>query len=371
MILPNTELAIQRHYSVDPSREFAESVLDKEFLELTAEERLVVDGILSYAYRRGFDEDELRGADALATIADAAENAFTVAGGTDLHQPRKISFAHEPAELSFLFDQMIRSATNTTDFVGTGDIFRHGPERRERLTRFATDLDDHTYLSLKGSTGAGTFALDFAIGHITDKDWARNKGEMWRIGFDILGEGDNKTLRILRSGSAMTARKIGSKEKQEVAKQFRKEHGISVSRALALTTLFVAHFDPDIKEIVAPSLAKIRDPLLGIRKSRSGINFNYDSFWMGFGFSEPDEDGWMHLNNAGESFYNAVLDIEHTGTGMNGGELPGVLEMLDAVSRLASTRTEECHRLRTHADDLPAEDMRQSVMAHRKMLSRV
>lgn len=370
MILPNTELAARRHYLIDSSRAFSELVLDESFPELDTGSRLVLDGLLSYAYRRGFDEEGLRSPDALDIIAGAAENIVSLVEGTSVYQPRKFSFVHKPLNLASLFEQAANSASNAASFVGTTDIFRRRPERGERLTRFVTNLDDQTYLSLKGSTGAGAFALDFSIGHIVEKDWARNRGEIWRVGFDILGEGSNKTLRILRSGSVMTAKKKGSEEKQKVARKFRKEHGISVSRALALTTLFVAHFDPDIKEIVAPSLLNVRDPLLGIRKSRCAINFDYDSFWMGFGFSEPDKDGWMHLASTGESFYNAVLDIEHTGTGMNGGELSGVLEMLAAVDGLTSTRTEALHQIRTHANDLPNEDMHESVLAHKKMLGR-
>ena len=252
-------------------------------------------GLAAYALSRGFPVDKLSTDQGIEVMTSWKEGLLALSDGAGIHNRNNYIFPHAPVDLITLRDSALTAAALTSNFIGTSEIFAKRTDRSDRLTRFAADIDDDLYVSLKGSTGVGNFAVDLAIGKTNSEDWGRSKGEMWRVGFDIVELEGKKVFRFLRAGSAMTNRKIGHEEKQNVAKEFRKRYGVSVGRALGLSLMFIAHSDPEVEKIMAPTNGVFHDPLQSLGRSRGSIKFDYQGYWKRLGFTGCDAHGWMSL----------------------------------------------------------------------------
>ncbi len=359
MIIPDIDLARRRSVRYDENLLLAKQI----YPEISSSKDSIGRGIASFAISRGFLPDDLMSGAGRQALDEWIADLNELVGSGYIHNAGSYVFSLPVTNLDTLKYRATRSARLTSEFVGTAEIFQKREDRSEQLTRFTSNIDNETYLSLKGSTGVGNFAADLAIGASCDGDWARTKGEMWRVGFDIIEQDGDRILRILRAGSAMSRNKTGSEAKRQLAESFRRKYGISVSRALALGLLLTAHADPEIDSIYAATLDVYRDRTQTLGRTHSSIKFDYETFWHGFGFDEKNSDGWMTLSNNPDVFYDSVLG----GSGMHGGEQAGVSMIIDKIQDMKSTRTDTPHALPALSDHNDPTEVLAAMRYHRRM----
>ncbi len=368
MILPDLERARLASTAYDANRTGANSVIeniDRHVAIDQLEQPVLLEGFVSYLLSRGFSPESLASEDGSRMVMSTYNSLSKLYSGHELHNPDSFIYSAGPASLESLTQTIHDGALATSAFVGTSALFMKRPLRSERLTRFAVDVSDGLYLSVKGSTGVGNLALDIAMGVIDEKDWARNKGECWRIGFDVqVDQNDMRTFRFLRAGSGIDRHSPNVVQKRQALDEFFREYGARAPRAMALAVLFMAHF-AEVDEIIAPTSTVFYDPLVTHARSTHKIAFGYREFWKRLGFGVPDRDGWMKIKNSPEEFYSSVIDTRRTGEGMHGGEQRALCKILELVQAMESTRTEDRHSMPTAAANHSDAAVLSSITGHR------
>lgn len=185
------------------------------------------------------------------------------------------------------------------------DIFK------EHQTIYKAQLPAPGYfVSVKGGTGSGTFALDIAIGFDGDNPDKKHGGELWRVGFDIevdaQGEG---FFRIVRTGSGQrSANNEALKERNKKIVQGYYEHFTTPPHRLlmfaALEIAYALGFDK-VKGLSTEGGDKIST----LGNSKSPID--YSAYMSGIGLI-PRDGNWFETHTLQEDFYTIIKDYWFT-----------------------------------------------------------
>lgn len=301
--------------------------------------RVMGQAITSYFLMHGaLAEDRLQNSD-LSTIAEAIDGIAEVVGDTPIYKDGQFKYFYRPnGDINELSQQVMGNAQYMAETFGIGLFEKHPEWSRTRYTHLKALLPGGFYMSLKGGSGSGTFAVDLALG-LDRGQKTRIGGEFWKTGLDTAVDPatGKRAARIIRTGSGTAKHDSDWEEKTQAFEKFKRIFGMSPARATIFLTMFMAHDLPDVGSLQAITLEGVQNRTLTHAKNSSKIRFNYTERLKECGFKESKDPDWLEISNDPESFYRAI-QTDPARNGLRRGETSGLDRLVDAFRNLRCVR---------------------------------
>ena len=192
------------------------------------------------------------------------------------------------------------------------------------------------YLSLKGGSGSGTFAMDVAIGYDNKhrehpEPLHDTAGEIWRVGFDMeVSAEQERIFRIIRTGSGQKSEKGSARELENnlIRKNFLDGYKTSPQRLLLFLALEMAYTLGFDTARALSTEGAMNISLLG----QSKHPLDYTASMTGAGF-EYKGGNWLQMNNIQKGYYDILAGsgYEHS---LRPHEVGGFTMIANAFDRL-------------------------------------
>lgn len=297
----------------------------------------VVKGICSFLVQK--ELVPVRIESIVPNVLDFLTKFNLLTGGIDFYKSNAFKYLYEGTSISELSSQILDNSKFWIDIFGRDFFSRHRTDYSERGELMESQIDNDFYLSCKAGSGVGTFSVDFAIGMIKPGKnilfKTRTSGELWRTTIDTENANAGKSLRIIRTGSAIKSSHLDYEKKIQMYDLFKERYRISPQRALAFLTMYIGK-DLNVKEVKAISLEGASQKRLHlIRGSR--VNFDYDFLFKSVGFSLSPNKNWLTMGNPSNNFYSTIQTSPSDQNGLRAHETSGLNKVLEAFQMMKDT----------------------------------